>query len=156
MIATPNHDDSFTEIPRVCRHLFNSLVDFVLFNAPLSVAVELVQVSPDFAILLKNHLQAGLWDDVEDDSTILGRRLRPRVLNALRPMVARMEARMLVDEIENDEDEKMIPDAEELIPAREEGHDAEKSPCEPVSPDAHQPWLVWIPARKTPSEGGLT
>ena len=100
MITTPNPDDGFAEIPRVCRQLFNSLVDFVLFGAPLSVAVDLMQVNPDVAILLKNHLHAGLWGDVEDDSTILGRRLRPKVLNALRPMVARIEARRLVDEIE--------------------------------------------------------
>ncbi len=32
----------------------------------------------------------------------------------------------------------MIPDAEELIPTREEGHDAEKFP-EPENPDVHQP-----------------
>ena len=61
---------------------------------------------PTTAMLLRDHLQAGLSEDIEDDGTILGRRLRPKVLNVLRPIVARVEARRLMNEIENHEDEK--------------------------------------------------
>ena len=108
MTTTPNpdlEDDRVTEIPRACRQLFNALVDAVLLGAPLLPAIDLAMSDPAAAMLLRGHLQSGLWDDVEDDSTILGRRLRPRVLNVLRPMVARIEARRLVDEIENNGDE---------------------------------------------------
>jgi hypothetical protein len=140
-------DDRVMEIPRACRRLFNALVNVVLLGAPLSNAIDMAMSDPLTAILLKNHLQAGLGDDIEDDGTILGRRLRPRVLNALRPMVARIEARRVMDEIEageieNHGDEKMIHDAEPIL-AREEGNDAEKSRCEPVNPDAgHKPQWV--------------
>ena len=69
------------------------------------------------------------------------------VLIALRPMITSREARRLLDEIADDEDE-IIPDAEPIL-AREEHHDAVKLPIEPANPDTgHAPWLVWIPARK--------
>lgn len=136
----PDHEDErATEIPRSCRPLFNALVDAVLLGAPLSPAIDLAMAGPAGAMLLRDHLQAGLGEDIEDDVTILGRRLRPRVLNVLRPMVARIEARRLMNEIEDTEGEKIIPGAEEAIPARVESNDAEKLPLEPANTDAHKP-----------------
>lgn len=109
MITTPGltpEDGRVTEIPRACRQLFDALVNAVLLCAPLSPAVDLAMSDPATAVLLKNHLQAGLDGDVEGDGTIQLRRLRSRVLDALRPVVARMEARRVIDEIENNEGEK--------------------------------------------------
>lgn len=109
MITTPDsgHEDGrVTEIPRACRKLFDELVNVVLLGAPLSPAVDLAMSDPATAMLLRNHLQDGLGDGVEDDGTIRGRRLRPRVLDALRPVVARIEARRVLGEIEDDEGEK--------------------------------------------------
>ena len=63
----------------------------------------MVQADPAAAVLLRDTLEASVGIRLEADGTIYDRRLRPRVLNALRPMVARTEARRLLDEIENDD-----------------------------------------------------
>ena len=60
------------------------------------------------------------------------------VLNALRPMITRREARRVLDEIETDEiandKDEMIPDVEPIL-AREEHHDAVKLPTESEDPN---------------------
>lgn len=148
-MTTPDrhpNDDQPPAMPRACRPLFNALVDVVLPlpHASMDLSISLASADPATARLLRDHIEAR-GDDV-------GRLFRG-VLNVLRPMVARIEARRLVDEIENHEDEKMSHDAEVIL-ARVEGSDAEKSRCEPVNPDAgHKPQWVWIPARKRPTEG---
>ena len=52
----------------------------------------------------------------------------------------------MLDEIENDEDKKMILDAKEISPARAEGNDAKKLPLEPVGPDTWR--LGWCGCRR--------
>lgn len=143
---TPRDDDQPPAMPRICRPLFNALVDVVLPlpHASMDLSISLAKADPDAARLLRNHIEARGED--------VGRLFRG-VLDVLRPVVARQEARRLMDEIEAGEDEKMILDGEELSPARVESNDAEKLPLEPANTDAHKPWLVWVPARKVHSEG---
>jgi hypothetical protein len=102
MTTTPNThpaDGQPAAMPRICRPLFNAIVDAVLPlpYAPMKLSVNLARDDPDTAKLLCNHLEA--------KGESVGRLTR-RVLNVLRPMVARLEAQRVLDEFENIEGEK--------------------------------------------------
>lgn len=101
---TPYDDDQPPTMPRACRPLFNALVDVVLPlpHASMDLSISLAKADPDAARLLRNHIEARGED--------VGRLFRG-VLDVLRPVVARQEARRVLDEIENDEDEKLNHDA---------------------------------------------
>lgn len=123
---------------------------------PLSVAAGMVKASPAAARSLLERLEATeeLIAKKLAAEGLAGTEVAQRSIFALTAMIARLEARRLLDEIENDEDEKLNHDAV-AIPARVESTDDVKLP-EPVSSDANQPWLVWIPARKVPADRAVS
>ena len=99
-MTTPDRhpdDDKPQAMPRVCRPLFDALVDVVLPlpHASISLSVSLARADPATARLLRDHLESK-GDDVG--------RLTRRVLDVLRPIVASHVARDVLDEIENSND----------------------------------------------------
>lgn len=76
---------------------------------PLSVAASMVEANPATARSLLERLEATKEMVTEE---LVGTGLAQRSVFALTAMIARCEARRVLDEIENNEDEKMNRDAE--------------------------------------------
>ncbi len=109
MTTTPNHSGHPIDMPAVCQLLFETLIQAVLppYRASMpaevatTLAAELAKSHPKVAVLLCDYLSIDEKKYMRVDGDFYGSSLRPRVLNVLRPMVARQAARDAMNEIEN-------------------------------------------------------
>ena len=102
--------DEIEKLPQSCEQLFEALVDAVQPSSSkksVSNAEDLVKADLDTAILVRDYLN-------KDEEKIIrveggescGHRMRPQVLDVLRPMIAREVAHRALREIKKDEDGK--------------------------------------------------
>ena len=96
--------DEIEKLPQSCEQLFEALVDAVQPSSSkesVSNAEDLVKADLDTAILVRDYLNKDKERIIQvEGGESSGHRLRSRVLDVLRPMIAREVAHRTIREIE--------------------------------------------------------